>query len=764
MLIQGEKVITFTSQAKAHKPNLVVFREVFADVEHVFLGPDCLHRFIEFMLGVNNGRNLLVAHNASGYDSRLILDAALTLTEKKKIVPIRRGLKYMELRIENVIFRDSLLFLPSSLANLAKSFNLSLRKGIFPHLFNTPENIDYEGKLPDKKYFDLTFFAKSSKEIDDFNKWYTDREKTVWNFKKELIEYCRDDVKILGMIVLMFHEICVEKFQHSPWSNVTAPSYVHKVVIDIISKKLDLPEDREERSMIIKNTPNVWAALLPEEYWFVRNALRGGRTDARTLLYELSEEDKAKGLKIKYVDVVSMYPAVQVKYKYPVGTPKIHIYDDKFYPCKKHQNPLGGMNSHSKRCDCLMQEKYGNRDLLLNIIEHDNQPTINELRNMFGFICVSCEPNKHLFHPPLVAWDSESLKCVASLETIVEGYFTTEEFICALDKGYKVIKVHRIDEYESCEGLWNDFIKDLYIEKLANSDPPPSPQEQQRLANAYEQEFGMGQKVKNSFSRWKYDGALRTVFKTLLNSGWGKHCQRPNMDEHVILDQDGDWDAVFDDIQTGIIRATRTEILPNGHINISTKNTSKTRLKTHQNYIPAGCYVPAYGRLTLFNQMDKLGDRVLYHDTDSIIYVYDPEKYNIPTSDIWGEWDEEKISKKGIDAFVSLGPKSYGIKAGSETIIKLKGLSVKHAHRNMVNFDVLKNLLLNHMAGNYPTIQVPQMRFTYRQGLGMATQNFLKNLKFTPDALKGNLMSNMKVFPFGYCENPFGNCKECLRQ
>lgn len=157
--LDGEgKVITCENYAMEHKPNLIIFKSVFEDdAEEVLFGEDCLERFLQYMLAVNNGRNILIAHNSSGYDARLILDAAVKLDASIKINTVRRGLKFMELKLNNLIFRDSLLFLPSSLSMLAKSFSLPVQKGIFPHMFNRVENYDYEGiKLINNRGFTST--------------------------------------------------------------------------------------------------------------------------------------------------------------------------------------------------------------------------------------------------------------------------------------------------------------------------------------------------------------------------------------------------------------------------------------------------------------------------------------------------------------------------------------------------------------------------------------------------------------------------------
>jgi hypothetical protein len=111
----------------------------------------------------------------------------------------------------------------------------------------------------------------------------------------------------------------------------------------------------------------------------------------------------------------------------------------------------------------------------------------------------------------------------------------------------------------------------------------------------------------------------------------------------------------------------------NNILRVLAKNKDRT---SHNLYLPAGLFVPAYGRLMLYDALDILQERVLYHDTDSVIYIYDPACENLPFDDIWGSWDEEKVSKNGnITAFVGLGPKSYALKTkNGKDVIKLKGL------------------------------------------------------------------------------------------
>ena len=66
----------------------------------------------------------------------------------------------------------------------------------------------------------------------------------------------------------------------------------------------------------------------------------------------------------------------------------------------------------------------------------------------------------------------------------------------------------------------------------------------------------------------------------------------------------------------------------------------------------------------LYNKLDCLKEKVLYFDTDSIIYngTMNVTK-NVTTGDMLGDMTDE-ISGKGITNFVSIEPKSYSFKYG----------------------------------------------------------------------------------------------------
>lgn len=225
-----------------HKANLVVFQNVFTnEPPKVYFGEDCLDRFLMFMMQHNKGNNICIAHNASGYDTRLIFHAASKFSSVD-MKPIMRGAKFMQLKInQSLVFIDSLLHVKGSLRSLAHDFvpNTSLRKGHFPHLFNSVENYRYVGPIPDKKFFDLSFVLKTEDDKKEFDDWYATWDgRDDWNFMDQLKDYCIDDVRILKEIVKGYHDVCVAHTKMSPWLNSTAPSFVHEVFLTHLSNQV----------------------------------------------------------------------------------------------------------------------------------------------------------------------------------------------------------------------------------------------------------------------------------------------------------------------------------------------------------------------------------------------------------------------------------------------------------------------------------------------------------------------------------------------
>ena len=102
--------------------------------------------------------------------------------------------------------------------------------------------------------------------------------------------------------------------------------------------------------------------------------------------------------------------------------------------------------------------------------------------------------------------------------------------------------------------------------------------------------------------------------------------------------------------------------------------------------------------MKLISEMSKLGERVLYYDTDSIIFVSQKGDYEPLLADFLGEFTNEVKAQDGsyIKEFVSAGPKNYAYMLDTgKTFCKIKGFTVNFITGTKLNFESMKDLVLS---------------------------------------------------------------------
>jgi hypothetical protein len=97
--------------------------------------------------------------------------------------------------MEHLVFLDSVSFLPCALRNLPEAFGLPATKSWYPHYFNTEENLDYVGPIPDMRYYGAN--DMSAGERNEFVAWYASHKGAVFNNRRVLEEDCQADVTVL---------------------------------------------------------------------------------------------------------------------------------------------------------------------------------------------------------------------------------------------------------------------------------------------------------------------------------------------------------------------------------------------------------------------------------------------------------------------------------------------------------------------------------------------------------------------------------------
>ena len=228
--------------------------------EMVFKGDNCVDQFGTWLLNGTHQGAIVIVHNLRGYDGFLMCEylyeqcllpslilngakmMAMELTEQCLLPSlILNGAKIMamELTEAEIKFRDSLNFLPMPLKALPKTFGLTeLKKGYFAHFFNRKENQQYVGPLSPIENYEPD--GMSTKERQEFLRWYEELTNTkyVFDFEKEIEEYCRSDVDILRRCYLQFKQLMEEVCNLDPFKYcVTIASACNRVVRQEVLEK-----------------------------------------------------------------------------------------------------------------------------------------------------------------------------------------------------------------------------------------------------------------------------------------------------------------------------------------------------------------------------------------------------------------------------------------------------------------------------------------------------------------------------------------------
>ena len=210
-----------------HKVVLIIARQLYTDAND----DNCFQVFHDigsfFKFALSKKRSYFWAHNAQGYDSRLLFSNVShisTLYKPSNI--IMRGEKILQFCIKTTKFRDSMCHLSTSLDSLPKmlGFSGAWKKGFFPHKFNIPDNQTYIGPLPDRSFYEPEEMKEQRK--DEFERWYLQEQmiyqKSNWDFQENLVEYCKADVMVLSKALEIYDTLMKElNDEISPLTNIT---------------------------------------------------------------------------------------------------------------------------------------------------------------------------------------------------------------------------------------------------------------------------------------------------------------------------------------------------------------------------------------------------------------------------------------------------------------------------------------------------------------------------------------------------------------
>jgi len=656
-----------------HIVNLCIVKELFGDNKHTF---NDIEEFVKFAVSCKN--TTFIAHNGKAYDNWLVHKYIIKHTAHRPSKLILAGNKIMYMKVKSVRFIDSLNHIAQGLASFPKTFGITeMKKGFFPYLFNIAENQNYIGSIPEAKFFNPK--SMSCEKYKEFNEWYKTQKNIIYDFKKELFEYCESDVDILKRSLEIYITDAIKTNGINPLCCSTIASYCLRVY----------------RTNYLQE--NKIAVLTKEEYNFCKRGFFGGRTEVFKMFQSWSDEEVKNGKYGKYVDIQSLYPSVQFFDDLPFGIP---IWDNN----PNYVNSIDYINSH-----------YG-------YIECD----------------VECPQELHI---PLLP-EKKNNKLMFDLVDKSQKVYSSIELKRAIEVGYKITKIYKSLSFEKTDDLFKGYVQN-FLKIKTESAGYDGDDIDDYIKNYYNNCGVMLEK-----NKIKKNNGMKLLAKICLNSLWGKFGQNDELPTTVYIKNDAWFKLLKRHIDNKV--ELKNEVLIDDetlYVSYIEKEESLTSLMT-TNLGLAG-FVTANARLRLYKELYKLNDRVIYCDTDSIIYEYDKTKYNVVEGECLGEWELEENGN--LKEVYCLAPKTYGYTSiDGEQKYKCKGITLNYGNKTHFSYDKLKTLILGDENGVHKEIVTYSNDFIKDKKSGniYTKMDVPKDTNYTENEFKRTFFKNGTSIPF----------------
>lgn len=423
-----------------------------------------------------------------------------------------------------------------------------------------------------------------------------------------------------------------------------------------------MKKENQDIADFVSENQKIFTPMSPFDAFF------GGRVESFKLC--IDNKDRQQGssdIKLCYVDFTSLYPFINSTKKYPVGHPEII---------------LNGFGLMEDICD-----------------------------RFFGFIKCDILPPRELYIPVLPGKYGQDKKLIFTLcrtcatersavsncrhtdqERSLNGTWFTEELKMALEMGYKIQQVHGVYHFqETTQELFTDYIKLFYKMKILASGRPANCATDDDLRN-YIRQVQQKEGITLPFNDFVSNPPIRQISKLLINSLWGRFGLRRNMPTHKFVTSSNE---IFDILEDGENEITNLLPLHKDMVLVAFKKTTPAFMDINNDaniYIAA--MTTAYARIELYKKMNLLKERVVYCDTDSIVYIHE-EGNDLETGSFLGELTNELQPEDFIVRFVSGGPKNYAYETEKGfKCVKVKGFTMTATNAQAFTFDNIKNILM----------------------------------------------------------------------
>ena len=279
-------------------------------------------------------------------------------------------------------------------------------------------------------------------------------------------------------------------------------------------------------------------------------------------------------------------------------------------------------------------------------------------------------------------------------ERALSGTWVSLEITKAIEKGYKVMEIYEVWHFPAFSSdLFKDYINTfLKIKQEASGWPSHCTTEE--LKQKYIQDYYVHEGILLDYNLIVYNPGLRGLAELMLNSFWGKFGEKTNKPKVLVTQSPEEY---FEYLTSDSKEVTNVQLINEEVIELHYKHDEDFIEPGIRTNVIIAAFTTTSARLKLYDILDKLGDRVLYYDTDSVVFTYKEGDWMPPLGDLTNELSEGEY----IIKFVSGGPKNYAYKTFNsitnveKTCCKVRRFTLNFRNSQLINFDTLCNVVTN---------------------------------------------------------------------
>ena len=344
--------------------------------------------------------------------------------------------------------------------------------------------------------------------------------------------------------------------------------------------------------------------------------------------------------------------------------------------------------------------------------------------------------------------------------TALTGTWCTPELQTAVELGYRIDYLYEVWHFEeTCQGLFEEYVNTWLKIKQEASGWPHHVGNDEVKRRQYIDEYYEHEGIRLDYHQIEKNSGLRTLAKMMLNSMWGKFGQRLNKTQVKSFDDPEAFHHFLDNERVDV-----------RHVSIINDNLVEVHFQHLDEDIPVSpnlnifvaSFTTCWVRSRLYEALRFLGKRVLYFDTDSVVFLEDTNDPHQPQpvlGDYLGEFTNELDDDDYIVEFVSAGPKNYGYKTKQGKVeCKVHGFRLNSEGKTQLNYDVMRQNVLDEI--QKPLDQPRQRQVIKTHQIVRDATNY--ELYTYPDYKRYQLVFNKRVidpstfetYPYGYQAPP----------